>query len=90
VVNRPILKNKGDLKMNALFRFMGSSAGRIARVVVGLLLVVIGLFWVHGIGGWIVVIIGLVPFLAGAFDKCVFAPLFGFPFDGSALRKRVG
>jgi hypothetical protein len=76
--------------MNAFFRFMGSSAGRITRVVAGLLLIIIGLFWVHGTGGWIMVIIGLVPFLAGVFDKCVFAPLFGFPFDGDNLRKKVG
>jgi hypothetical protein len=75
--------------MNAFFRFMANSTGRVVRIVAGLLLVAIGVFWVHGTGGWILAIIGLVPFLAGAFDKCVFAPLFGFPFDGSPLRKKV-
>jgi type IV secretory pathway VirB2 component (pilin) len=75
--------------MDGLFRFMGSSNGRIARIVAGLVLVLVGFLWVHGAGGWILAIVGLVPLLAGAFDKCVFAPLFGYPFDGSALRKKV-
>jgi hypothetical protein len=75
--------------MNAFFRFMANSTGRIVRIVAGLILVVIGLFWVHGTGGWILAIIGLVPLLAGAFDKCVFAPLCGFPFDGPQLRQKV-
>jgi hypothetical protein len=75
--------------MNAFFRFMANSNGRIVRVVAGLLLIVIGIFWVHGTGGWILAIVGLVPLLAGALDKCVFAPLFGHSFDGPQLRKEV-
>jgi hypothetical protein len=75
--------------MNAFFRFMANTTGRIVRVIAGLVLVLVGLFWVHGSGGWILAIIGLVPLLAGAFDKCVFAPLFSFPFDGPQLRKKV-
>ena len=75
--------------MHAFFRFMANTTGRIARVVAGLLLVAIGILWVHGTGGWILVIVGLVPLLAGAFDKCVFAPLFKLPFDGPELRGKV-
>jgi len=75
--------------MNAFFRFMSNNTGRVVRIVAGLLLIVMGLFWVQGTGGWILAIVGLVPFLAGAFDKCVFAPLFGHPFDGPQLRKKV-
>ena len=75
--------------MNAFFRFIANSTGRIVRVVAGLLLIAIGIFWVHGAGGWILAIVGLVPLLAGAFDKCVFAPLFKLPFDGSQLREKV-
>lgn len=75
--------------MNAIFRFLGSANGRIARVVAGLVLLIIGLILIKGTVGWILVIIGLVPFLAGAFDKCVFAPLFKLPFDGSKLRRSL-
>ncbi len=75
--------------MNPLFRFLASTTGRIVRIVAGLLLIAVGIFWVHGTGGWILAVVGLVPLLAGAFDKCVFAPLFGLPFDGPQLRKKV-
>jgi hypothetical protein len=75
--------------MNAFFRFMANGTGRIVRIVAGLLLIAIGILWVQGTVGWILVIIGLVPLLAGAFDKCVFAPLFKLPFDGTQLRQKV-
>ncbi len=76
--------------MNAFFHFMANTNGRITRIVAGLLLIVVGILWVHGTGGWILAIIGLVPLLAGVFDKCVFAPLFGYPFNGPQLREKVG
>ena len=76
--------------MNALFRFLANGAGRIVRIIAGLLLIAIGLLWVQGTAGWVLVIIGLVPLLAGAFDKCVFAPLFGLPFSGPQLRDKIG
>jgi len=61
-------------------RFMSSSFGRGLRVVAGLALMVIGLAVVHGTGGIILAIVGAVPFVAGLFNFCVFAPLFGGPF----------
>ncbi len=61
-------------------RFMSSSFGRVLRVVAGLLLIVLGLAVVHGTGGILLAIVGLVPFIAGLFNFCVFAPLFGGPF----------
>jgi hypothetical protein len=75
--------------MNGLFRFLASSTGRVARVVAGIVLILIGLVWVQGTLGWILVVIGLVPLLAGLFDKCVFAPLFGLPFAGPMLRRAL-
>lgn len=73
--------------MKAFFGFMASPAGRAARVVAGIALVVIGL--VLGGAGLIVAVIGLVPLLAGAFDVCLFAPLFHEPLRGSDMRQRV-
>ncbi len=73
--------------MNGLFRFLASSTGRAARAVAGIALILVGLVWIQGTLGWILVVIGLVPLLAGAFDKCVFAPLFGLPFAGPRLRR---
>jgi hypothetical protein len=76
--------------MKGFFKFMASTAGRAARIIAGLVLVILGLAVVEGTGGWILAIIGLVPLLAGLFDRCVFAPLFSLPFVGDQLRKAVG
>lgn len=75
--------------MNGFFGFIAGSTGRIVRVVAGLILIVLGLWATSGVVSWILVIVGLVPLLAGIFDRCVFAPLFGLPFDGPELRKKV-
>ena len=75
--------------MNAFFHFIASPTGRVVRIVAGLILIAAGIWWIPGIGGWIVAIIGLVPLAAGVFDRCVFAPLFGLPFVGEQLRQAV-
>ena len=75
--------------MNGFFRFIANPAGRLLRIVAGIILVVVGLMWIHGAGGWILAVIGLVPLAAGVFDWCVFAPLFGLPFVGEHLRQAV-
>jgi type IV secretory pathway VirB2 component (pilin) len=75
--------------MNAFFRFIASVTGRLLRSVAGIVLIVVGLVWIHGAGGWILAAIGLVPLAAGVFDRCVFAPLFGLPFVGERLRQAV-
>ena len=75
--------------MNAFFSFMTSSAGRIARIVAGLALILAGLLVLQDTVGYILAIIGLVPLLAGLFDRCVFAPLFGLPFVGPRLRQAL-
>jgi hypothetical protein len=72
--------------MTAIFRFLASSTGRVVRAVAGLVLIVVGIAVVGGVIGWILAIVGLVPLLAGVFDRCVFAPLFGLPFAGPRLR----
>jgi hypothetical protein len=61
-------------------RFMSSLAGRLIRIVAGIVLIIVGLAVVHGTGGIILAVVGLVPLVAGLFNFCVFAPLFGGPF----------
>jgi hypothetical protein len=34
----------------------------------------------------VVAVVGLVPLVAGVFDFCVFAPLFGDPLSGAQIR----
>jgi hypothetical protein len=71
--------------MNPFVKFMASPAGRITRIVAGVLLVALGIF-MHNVGGIIIAVVGLVPLLAGLFDFCVFAPLFGAPLSGPKIR----
>ena len=73
--------------MNPFVSWMASSAGRVTRVLAGLILIALGLFVVHSTTGTIVlVVVGLVPLLAGLFDFCIFAPLFGNPLSGKKIR----
>jgi len=65
---------------------MSSTTGRFTRIVAGIALILIGLFVVHGVGGIILAIVGLLPLVAGMFDFCVFAPLFGAPLSGKQVR----
>jgi len=75
--------------MKAVLGFLASTAGRMVRAVAGLALLLVGLLAVGGTWGWILAIVGLVVFAAGTFDFCLFAPLFGLPFMGPALRKAL-
>jgi hypothetical protein len=73
--------------MNPLIKFLASRSGRITRVVAGLVLVALGLFVVSNVTlGIILIVVGLVPLVAGLFDFCVFAPLFGAPMSGPKIR----
>ena len=68
-------------------KFMTSMLGRGIRIIAGLALVLVGLLAVHGTVGIILAVVGLVPLLAGIFNVCVFAPLFGGPFNGRDVQK---
>ena len=76
--------------MRDTFRFLASAAGRWTRAVAGVVLILVGLGAVRGTWGWVIAIVGLAPLAAGLFDFCIFAPLFGYPFGGEDLRRRVG
>ncbi len=63
-----------------LINWLGSSAGRVARMVAGVVLLVLGV--VAG-GGWIALsIVGIIPLVAGIADVCLLAALFGRPLQG--------
>ena len=72
--------------MNPFVSFMASTAGRVTRIVAGIVLVAWGWLGLGGTTGMIVAIVGLVPLIAGLFDFCVFAPLFGAPMSGPQIR----
>ena len=71
---------------NKFVDFMASPAGRITRVAGGVVLIALGLIAVGGFVGIVLALVGLVPLLAGAFDVCLVAPLFGQPMAGKVIR----
>lgn len=74
--------------MNPFITFMVSPAGRLVRALAGLALIAWGLLGLQGTTGLVVAAIGAVPLLAGLFDFCLFAPLFGGWLSGA--RNRAG
>lgn len=72
--------------MNPFVTFMASPAGRLARIAGGVALIAWGLWGIGGTPGTVVAVIGVVPVLAGVFDFCVFAPLFGHSASGAKIR----
>jgi len=50
-------------------------------------LLILGIFVVQDTAGIVVTIIALVPLLAGIFDVCLLAPLFGAPFKGPTYER---
>lgn len=72
--------------MNPFIAFMASTAGRVARIVAGLGLILWGWLGLGDMTGLIVAGVGALPLLAGVLDFCVFAPLFGYPLSGAKIR----
>lgn len=58
-----------------IVQLMNSPAGRTGRTVAGLLLIAAGI----AAGGLVLAVIGLVPLAAGAFGRCLAAPLLRAP-----------
>lgn len=75
--------------MFGIVRFTVSGIGRALQIVVGVLLVMIGFFAIAGIPGALIAIAGLPLVLEGLYDFCFFAPLFGYPLSGPAIRRMV-
>jgi hypothetical protein len=69
-------------------KLMATPLGRLVRIVAGIVLIGIGIYagttW-----GVVLGVVGAVPLLAGIFNVCLFAPLFGAPFSGARLRPQV-
>jgi hypothetical protein len=58
--------------------FISSAAGRILRVLVGLVLIFLGITHREG-AGVVWIILGMIPFLAGALNLCFISAILGGP-----------
>lgn len=78
--------------MEATFTFLASRNGRITRLVVGVILLIIGLaigFNVGALFGWILLVISLLPIVGAALDICFFAPFVGMSASGKNIRAGI-
>ena len=67
--------------------FMASAAGRLLRVVAGLAIIAWGWSRHDQTVGIVLMVVGLVPLLAGVFNVCLLAPFLGTPFGGKDAQK---
>lgn len=66
-------------------KFMSSAFGRTLRGLVGVALIVIGLFMKSTVG-YVIAVVGVVPLAAGMFDFCIIATFLKTPFRGRDIR----
>lgn len=73
----------------AFVKFMTSTTGRAARVIVGLIILSVGLLGVQGTIGTVMAAVALVPIAGGLLDFCVAGVMLGYPFKGADARKQL-
>lgn len=66
-------------------KFVNTPAGRLVRVVVGIVLIALGYMSRGSAGGIILIVVGLVPLTAGTFNLCLISALLGGPIRGSQV-----
>lgn len=69
---------------NAFACFMAGPAGRGVRIAAGLALIAWGWSQRGTTTGTVLMIVGVVPVLAGLLNVCLLAPIIGAPFSGRA------
>lgn len=69
----------------AFAKFMANSAGRLLRIVAGVALIALGMFAAQSPLNIILLAVGVVFVLVGAFNVCLLAPLAGMPLSGKAV-----
>lgn len=71
-------------RSNAVACFMAHPTGRLLRIAGGLALIGWGWTMRGTTTGTVLMIVGVVPILAGVFNVCLIAPIIGAPFSGRA------
>lgn len=67
-------------------RFINTLAGRIIRLIAGAVLIVWGYTQLDQTLGIVLIVVGLIPLLAGALDLCLISALLGGPLSGKKVR----
>lgn len=72
-----------------LVKFMTSPKGRIARIILGTILIALGQLVIKDTVGTVITLIALIPITAGVFDYCVVGVALGYPFSGAEAREQL-
>lgn len=72
-----------------IVKFMTSGMGRGARIALGIVIMLIGLFLVQGTAGTVMAVVALVPIAGGLFDFCLLGFALGYPLNGAEARKKL-
>lgn len=70
-------------------KFMTSSAGRVARIILGIAVIALGQLVVQGTIGTVMSVVGLIPIAGGLLDFCLIGKALGYPFKGSETRAQL-
>ena len=81
------MNNEEKIARTAFAQFVSSTNGRIARVILGIVIIAVGFFLRHQTAGIILMIFGLLPLFAGAFDICILTGVVGNKWSGSWVRQ---
>ncbi len=66
--------------------FLNSFSGRIFRIFMGSIFIILGIIYLNHTIGLISLIWGIFPFSAGVFDICYISAVLGGPLSGSKIR----
>jgi hypothetical protein len=69
-------------------KFLNSLAGRILRLVLGILFLLVGYLYRDHVLGVISMVWGVLPLSAGAFDICYMSAALGGPLSGKKIRSK--
>ena len=72
-----------------LVKFMTSSKGRLARMLLGAILISLGQFVIKDTAGTVISILALIPIAGGVFDFCMIGAVLGYPFNGAKAREQL-
>ena len=78
--------------MDGLLKFLASRNGRITRVVIGVIVLIVGLaigFQTDNALGWILVTYSIFLLLETSLDLVLLAPFFGQPMSGPGIRGEI-
>lgn len=75
--------------MRHFITFMLSTPGRWLRGILGVALIVYGLFFAGSVWGYVMAAIGVIPLVTGAIDTCAFAGMAGLSCNGSQARAKL-